>query len=144
MQCLYIQTPNCLFLPCQACFFIFSWDGLHIISIQCFVSSLLKKIWFVLRGDDWINNFFVDTVVILCLYKKQAVLLGNLGSVVRRFKVAKLLLMLVVTVRCLENAFQSVLPFYTILGIQKAIDTWNFGWKCKHSANLARCSTWDM
>lgn len=38
-----------------------------------------------------------------------------------KFKIAKLLLTLTVTVRCLENAFQSTLHFYTILGIQKTI-----------------------
>lgn len=38
-----------------------------------------------------------------------------------KFKIAKLLLTLMVTARCLENAFQSTLHFYTILGIQKTI-----------------------
>ena len=36
-----------------------------------------------------------------------------------KYKIGKLLLILVVTVRCLENAFQSTLHFSTILGIQK-------------------------
>lgn len=52
-------------------------------------------------------------------YKNQAVLLGNMDSVVRQFKIMKQLLILVIIVRCLEKAFQSILHFYAILGIQK-------------------------
>lgn len=114
-----------LFLPCQC---VLSSSAGMVFTSSAFnaLFYLRWKRWdtiFIFCDEDWISNFFVDTFVLLYnIHIKSSSVTGQPGQRCKtKFKIAKLLLTLVVTARCLENVFQSTLYFNTILGVQITI-----------------------